>query len=587
MTVPVGHWRATYMPGAEIVLSGPTSLVLVQLPPSEQAAMITALWEEVVSSSSMADLAARLATFKIDKLPSFGALFWTDDGMRSLVRGSVTITDLSTGRVVADGAGIQTWSEVGLGALNRCLISAGSNRTDTVGLPLVVGAVRASSIILDATQQALVYSPQLAPPEAPEPAPSEEVAAAEAAAAEAATAEAAPAGVAVAGVAAGEAASAGVAAEVASSEPVAEPLPEVESEGEPRKAVAMAAPPVPTTPAELGKVEPPTAEMDMAEQLATEMGMVEQPTAEMDMAEQLAAELDDERPTAEMPSADAESAASPSAGDQPDAEGEPADADSFEDELEYADTQLMPAPFDAFDPQPFDDAPPAFPQPPVPEPVVPPTPPIPPAAPSPIPPPPPPPIPPAPSSPIPPPASSPIPPPPPPPPPPATAPTPAMPVFAPSPVDPMIMAVECPYGHSNPPESGACRICGTPIQPQAPRLVGRPVLAVLFASDGSTAELDRAVLVGRAPDPTKSSFKDPRLLTVQSPGHDISRTHVQVAPDGWQIVVTDLQSTNGTTLIRPGGYDQHRLPPGEPVPVQLGSVLELGDGVSVTIGVPQ
>jgi hypothetical protein len=162
-----------------------------------------------------------------------------------------------------------------------------------------------------------------------------------------------------------------------------------------------------------------------------------------------------------------------------------------------------------------------------------------------------------------------------------------MPVFAPSPVDPMIMAIECPYGHSNPPEAGTCRICGTPIQPQAPRLVGRPVLAVLLASDGGTAELDRAVLVGRAPDASRSSFKDPRLLTVQSPGHDISRSHVQVAPDGWQIVVTDLQSTNGTTLIRPGGYDQQRLTPGEPVPVQLGSVLELGDGVSVTIGVPQ
>jgi hypothetical protein len=161
------------------------------------------------------------------------------------------------------------------------------------------------------------------------------------------------------------------------------------------------------------------------------------------------------------------------------------------------------------------------------------------------------------------------------------------PAFAPAPSDPMIMAVECPYGHSNPPEAGTCRVCGTPIQPQAPRLVGRPVLAVLFASDGSTAELDRAVLIGRAPDPGRSSFKDPRLLTVQSPGHDISRTHVQVAPDGWQIVVTDLQSTNGTTLIRPGGYDQQRLTPGEPVPVQLGSVLELGDGVSVTIGVPQ
>jgi hypothetical protein len=559
MTVPVGHWRATYVPGAEIVLSGPTSLVLVQLPASDQAAMITALWEEVVGSSSMADLAGRLATFKIDKLPSFGALFWTDAGMRSLVRGGVTITDLSTGRVVADGAGIQTWTEVGLGALNRCMISARGNRADAVvGLPLVVGAVRASSVILDATQQALVYSPQLAPVEVREPAPFEEVAAA--------------------GVAAQAHSPEPVAEALSAASPEAEPLP-VQASEEPRRAVAMAAPPFAPQGSGAGSHDAPwgfwsdnpDVEADSPEPMPAPMAtasppvpattaerhMVEQPTAEMGMVEQPAAEPDDDHPTAEMPAVDVESAASPGSGDQPGAQGEPAaGAASFEDELEYADTQLMPAPFDAFDPQPFDDAPPAFPQPPVPEPVVPSPPPIP-------------------------------------PPPPATAPTPSMPTFAPSPAfapapsDPMIMAVECPYGHSNPPEAGTCRVCGTPIQPQAPRLVGRPVLAVLFASDGSTAELDRAVLIGRAPDPGRSSFKDPRLLTVQSPGHDISRTHVQVAPDGWQIVVTDLQSTNGTTLIRPGGYDQQRLTPGEPVPVQLGSVLELGDGVSVTIGVPQ
>jgi hypothetical protein len=570
MTVPVGHWRATYLPGAEIVLSGPTSLVLVQLPASDQAAMITALWEEVVGSSSMADLAARLATFKIDKLPSFAALFWSDDGMRSLVRGGVTITDLSTGRVVANGAGIQTWTEVGLGALSRCLISAGGNRANAmVGLPLVVGAVRASSVILDATRQALVYSPQLAPAEAREPVPFEEAA--------------------TEAVAAGAASPEPVAEALPASPSGAEPIPADASEAEPRRSVAMAAPPlarqgsgaggheVPSEfwadnpdieadnpepmPAPMATASPPVAaspgERDIVEQPTAEMGMVEQPTAAMDMAELLAAEPDDERPTAEMPVTDAEPVASPSAGDQLAAQGEPAASFApFEDELEYADTQLMPAPFDAFDPQPFDDAPPAFARPAVPEPVVPPLPPIP-------------------------------------PPPPATAPTPSMPAFAPSPAyppaptDPMIMAVECPYGHSNPTEAGSCRVCGTPIQPQAPRLVGRPVLAVLFASDGNTAELDRAVLIGRAPDPGRSSFKDPRLLTVESPGHDISRTHVQVAPDGWQIVVTDLQSTNGTTLIRPGGYDQQRLTPGEPVPVQLGSVLELGDGVSVTIGVPQ
>jgi len=60
-----------------------------------------------------------------------------------------------------------------------------------------------------------------------------------------------------------------------------------------------------------------------------------------------------------------------------------------------------------------------------------------------------------------------------------------------------------------------------------------------------------------------------------------------VAPDDWQIVVTDLDSTNGTILVPPGSGDRQQLTPGEPVPVEIGTVIELGDGVSVLIEVPQ
>jgi hypothetical protein len=70
--------------------------------------------------------------------------------------------------------------------------------------------------------------------------------------------------------------------------------------------------------------------------------------------------------------------------------------------------------------------------------------------------------------------------------------------------------------------------------------VSRPVLCVLRASDGTCAEVDRAVLVGRVPDPSRSSFEAPRLMRLRSPRHDISRTHVEVAPEGWRVVATDL-----------------------------------------------
>ena len=95
MIAVVGQWRATYTPGDWLVLSGPTSLVLLEPPTPEWSILVNTIWDAVVASSSLRDLAARLATFGIDRLPSFAAFFWTAEGMRSLVRGDVTVVDLA------------------------------------------------------------------------------------------------------------------------------------------------------------------------------------------------------------------------------------------------------------------------------------------------------------------------------------------------------------------------------------------------------------------------------------------------------------------------------------------------------------
>ena len=68
--------------GEWVVLSGPTSLVVLEPPNHDWASLINTLWDQVVASSSITDLASLLATFKIDELPSFGAFFWTAEGMR-------------------------------------------------------------------------------------------------------------------------------------------------------------------------------------------------------------------------------------------------------------------------------------------------------------------------------------------------------------------------------------------------------------------------------------------------------------------------------------------------------------------------
>lgn len=92
------------------------------------------------------------------------------------------------------------------------------------------------------------------------------------------------------------------------------------------------------------------------------------------------------------------------------------------------------------------------------------------------------------------------------------------------------------------------------------------------------------MLIGRSPQANRVARERlPRLLTVPSPSHDISRTHVQISPEGWDLLATDLHSTNGTALIRPGHPEPERLAPGEPVPVYPGCVLDLGDGVTILV----
>ena len=84
-------WRATYVPGDWIVLAGPTSLVVIQPLANEWSELITSLWQQVLASSSMVELAEQLVAHGIADMPSFGAFFWTGDGMRSLVRGGVVV----------------------------------------------------------------------------------------------------------------------------------------------------------------------------------------------------------------------------------------------------------------------------------------------------------------------------------------------------------------------------------------------------------------------------------------------------------------------------------------------------------------
>jgi len=143
--------------------------------------------------------------------------------------------------------------------------------------------------------------------------------------------------------------------------------------------------------------------------------------------------------------------------------------------------------------------------------------------------------------------------------------------------------VLCPVGHPNAPHSSACRLCGQLIGDVELVPVPRPVLARIRLTSGEVVDVDRPVVLGRAPYATRASAADlPRLVTVPSPNQDISRAHAQIRAADWQLVVSDLDSTNGTT-VRPPGRAPQRLHPGQEIVVEPGWAVELGDGVSFVV----
>ena len=99
---------------------------------------------------------------------------------------------------------------------------------------------------------------------------------------------------------------------------------------------------------------------------------------------------------------------------------------------------------------------------------------------------------------------------------------------------------------------------------------------------GEFANVVGGLVVGRAPDAARGPIGS-SLMRVPSPGNDISRSHLLVEPAGAsEARVTDLRSTNGTT-VQLNGEEPYLLENGESVTVPIGTVLNLGDGVSLRV----
>jgi hypothetical protein len=139
--------------------------------------------------------------------------------------------------------------------------------------------------------------------------------------------------------------------------------------------------------------------------------------------------------------------------------------------------------------------------------------------------------------------------------------------------------ITCARGHFNNPNSLYCSVCGLSMVQQTSYLVKgvRPPLGVFVFDDGTTFTVDSDYVIGREPegDPRVVSG-DARPMAIPDPERAISRVHAEIHLKGWDVIVEDRGSANGTYILPPGGTEWLRLPSDTTASVPTGARVLVG-----------
>ncbi|MEU4833385.1 FHA domain-containing protein [Streptosporangium sp. NPDC023615] len=144
---------------------------------------------------------------------------------------------------------------------------------------------------------------------------------------------------------------------------------------------------------------------------------------------------------------------------------------------------------------------------------------------------------------------------------------------------PLVYGVDCKNDHFNDPRVPYCAVCGIALVQRTlvPYKGPRPPLGVLLLDDGLTLRLDTDYLVGRDPERAPEvADGSVRPAKVTSPDGSVSRRHLRVALDGWDVNLVDLGSVNGTQIQPPGDPNFYDIPPNEPVAIMPGTTVRIG-----------
>ena len=149
----------------------------------------------------------------------------------------------------------------------------------------------------------------------------------------------------------------------------------------------------------------------------------------------------------------------------------------------------------------------------------------------------------------------------------------------------LVDAKLCPNGHANPPVVASCAVCGQFLTPGTATVihVPRPGLGHLELDDGTIVELDQELLIGRNPD-RDSHPERAGLRRVKVIGDKVSRSHLEIRYQGWDILVADCGSTNGTFVVPHPGGQVTALEAGRAQLLEPGATVYFGSRSLIVIG---
>jgi hypothetical protein len=137
----------------------------------------------------------------------------------------------------------------------------------------------------------------------------------------------------------------------------------------------------------------------------------------------------------------------------------------------------------------------------------------------------------------------------------------------------------CARGHLNDPRTLFCNLCGIRMAERTGVFVEgvRPPLGLLVFDNGATVSIDADYLLGREPETderVRTGTLRPLLIIDESGG--VSRHHAEIRLDGWDVLLLDIGSANGTLVAPAGASAWSSLVPGQPVRLTPGMAVRMG-----------